>query len=51
MGKSKYPPDIGMIVDMTLIFLIWGGGVQVVGEGGGGEERVFFIVLLSGIRH
>ena len=40
MGEIKDPhtlPDIGMValewMDMTLISLIWGGGVQVGGEG------------------
>ena len=40
VGETKDPhtlPDIGMIalewMDMTLISLIWGGGVQVGGEG------------------
>ena len=49
-GESKYPhtlPDIGMIalewMDMTLISLIWGGGVQVGGKGVVVAGREYFL--------
>ena len=58
MGETKDPhtlPDIGMIalewMDMTLISLIWGGGVQVGGEGvvvvGRGHFLLYFRAVLG----
>ena len=54
MGEIKDPhtlPDIGMVVlewmDMTLISLIWGGGVQVGGEGVVVVGRGYFYCTLE----